>query len=35
LSRKLLNLNVWQYSAKQHFDEVKDLWFGVRTPDGL
>jgi outer membrane protein len=34
LSRNLLNLNVSQYSAKQHFDQVKDLWYGVRTPDG-
>ena len=32
--RNLLNLNVAQYSAKQHFDQVKDLWYGVRTPDG-
>ncbi|GJD93774.1 Outer membrane efflux protein BepC [Methylobacterium iners] len=22
------------YSPKEHFDQVKDLWFGVRTPDG-
>jgi outer membrane protein len=34
LSRDLLHLSVSQYSAKQHFDQVKDLWFGVRTPDG-
>lgn len=34
LSTRTLNLNVAQYSAKQHFDQVKDLWYGVRTPDG-
>ncbi len=22
------------YSPKVHFDQVKDLWYGVRTPDG-
>ena len=22
------------YSPKAHFDQVKDLWFGVRTADG-
>ncbi|WP_082494616.1 MULTISPECIES: TolC family outer membrane protein [unclassified Methylobacterium] len=22
------------YSPKEHFDQVKDLWYGVRTPDG-
>ena len=34
LSQRSLGLNVAQYSPKQHFDQVKDLWFGVRTPDG-
>jgi outer membrane protein len=34
LSSRSLGLNVAQYSAKTHFDQVKDLWFGVRTPDG-
>jgi outer membrane protein len=34
LTTKALSLNVAQYSAKQHFDQVKDLWYGVRTPDG-
>ena len=34
LTTKTLALNVAQYSAKQHFDQVKDLWYGVRTPDG-
>ncbi|MCJ2104000.1 channel protein TolC, partial [Methylobacterium sp. E-041] len=22
------------YSAKVHYDQVKDLWYGVRSPDG-
>jgi outer membrane protein len=34
LTARLLRLNVDRYSAKQHFDQVKDLWYGVRTPDG-
>jgi outer membrane protein len=34
LTSQSLALNVAQYSAKQHFDQVKDLWWGVRTPDG-
>ena len=34
LTTRALSLNVAQYSAKQHFDQVKDLWYGVRTPDG-
>ena len=34
LSSRSLGLNIAQYSAKTHFDQVKDLWFGVRTPDG-
>jgi outer membrane protein len=34
LTTRVLALNVAQYSAKQHFDQVKDLWYGVRTPDG-
>ena len=34
LTTKLLALNVAQYKAKEHFDQVKDLWYGVRTPDG-
>ncbi|WP_409564204.1 TolC family outer membrane protein [Methylobacterium sp. J-068] len=27
-------LPVAVYSPKEHFDQVKDLWYGVRTPDG-
>jgi outer membrane protein len=34
LSSRALSLNVAQYSAKQHFDQVKGLFIGVRTPDG-
>lgn len=34
LSTRVLGLKVSQYSAKQHFDQVKGLWYGVRTPDG-
>jgi outer membrane protein len=34
LTTRFLNLNVAQYSPKEHFDQVKDLWFGARTPDG-
>ena len=34
LTVKALGIQIAQYSAKQHFDQVKDLWWGVRTPDG-
>ncbi len=34
LTARVLALKVDPYSAKQHFDQVKDLWYGVRTPDG-
>ena len=34
LSARTLNLSVQIYSAKQHFDQVKDLPWGLRTPDG-
>ncbi|MFE1602027.1 TolC family outer membrane protein [Methylobacterium sp. ID0610] len=34
LTTAFINVPVAQYSAKQHFDQVKDLWYGVRTPDG-
>jgi outer membrane protein len=34
LTTRFINLNVSQYSAKEHFDQVKDLWFGARIPDG-
>jgi outer membrane protein len=34
LSTRALALKIPQYSAKEHFDQVKGLWIGVRTPDG-
>ncbi|WP_043749730.1 TolC family outer membrane protein [Methylobacterium nodulans] len=34
LTTAFINVPVAQYSSKQHFDQVKDLWYGVRTPDG-
>ncbi|MDB5591666.1 TolC family outer membrane protein [Enterovirga sp.] len=34
LSARTLGLNVALYSAKLHFDQVKDLPWGLRTPDG-
>ena len=34
LSTRALGLNIAQYTAKEHFDQVKGLWIGVRTPDG-
>ena len=34
LSAASLNLAVARYDANVHFDQVKDKWFGLRTPDG-
>nr|WP_208605485.1 TolC family outer membrane protein [Methylobacterium tarhaniae] len=34
LTTRFVAVPVTQYSAKQHYDQVKDLWYGVRTPDG-
>ena len=34
LNSRYLGLNVAHYSPKVHFDQVKDLWFGLTTPDG-
>lgn len=34
LSAQSLGLSVPLYNAKQHFDQVKDLPLGLRTPDG-
>ncbi len=34
LSISTLGLNVSQYNPIVHFDQVKDKWFGLRTPDG-
>ncbi len=29
-----ISLDVQQYDPTVHFDQVKDSWFGLRTPDG-
>ncbi|WP_238179156.1 TolC family outer membrane protein [Methylobacterium oxalidis] len=34
LTARFISLPVSAYSAKTHFDQVKDLWYGVGTPDG-
>jgi len=34
LSLNGLRLAAPQYDPKVHFDQVKDKWFGLRTPDG-
>jgi outer membrane protein len=34
LSAANLNLTVTEYDPTIHFDQVKDKWFGLRTPDG-
>ena len=34
LSAANLNLSVAQYDPTIHFDQVKDKWIGLRTPDG-
>ncbi len=34
LSAGNLNLNVAQYDPTVHFEQVKDKWIGLRTPDG-
>ncbi len=34
LSAANLNLAVAEYDPTIHFDQVKDKWFGLRTPDG-
>ena len=34
LSITTLGLSVAQYSPITHFNQVKDKWFGLRTPDG-
>jgi len=34
LTARFTALPVEAYSAKIHYDQVKDLWFGLRTPDG-
>jgi outer membrane protein len=34
LNSRALGLAVQHYSPKLHYDQVKDLWGGLRTPDG-
>jgi outer membrane protein len=34
LSTANLGLAIAQYDPRVHFDQVKDKWFGLRTPDG-
>jgi outer membrane protein len=34
LSTAALGVNVEQYDPTTHFGQVKDKWFGLRTPDG-
>ncbi|MGS4988623.1 TolC family outer membrane protein [Roseibium sp. RP-7] len=34
LDAESLGLNVARYNPKQHYEAVRDQWFGLRTPDG-
>ena len=34
LSAQLLGLKVVEFDPTVHYDQVKDKWFGLRTPDG-
>ena len=34
LSPQVLNLSTTTYDASVHYHQVRDSWFGVRTPDG-
>ena len=34
LDASTLHLAVNEYDPTVHFDQVKDKWFGLRTPDG-
>lgn len=34
LSASRLSLNVAHYNPREHYEAVKDKWFGLRTPDG-
>jgi outer membrane protein len=34
LSARVLGLEVDEYDAKVHYQQVKDKWIGLRTPDG-
>jgi outer membrane protein len=34
LSPRMLGLHVATYDPKVHYEQVRDSWFGMRTPDG-
>jgi outer membrane protein len=34
LNSEFLRLNVQAYAPETHYNQVRDSWFGVRTPDG-
>ena len=34
LSPQVLGLNVPSYDPQVHYHQVRDAWYGVRTPDG-
>lgn len=34
LTAKRLGLGVQEHNPKEHYDAVKDKWYGLRTPDG-
>ena len=34
LTARDLNLRVSEYDSKRHFNQVKDKWIGLGTPDG-
>jgi outer membrane protein len=34
LNAEFLRLNVQAYAPETHYNQVRDSWFGVRTPDG-
>jgi outer membrane protein len=34
LTASRLGLNVRQHDPEEHYNAVKDLWYGLRTPDG-
>jgi outer membrane protein len=34
LSMRTLGLKVAEYRPEEHYEAVKDKWYGLRTPDG-
>ena len=34
LQPRVIGLNVPTYDARVHYHQVRDSWFGLRTPDG-